>query len=195
MRERLKLIKSYKNLHKIRIFFFLHFQFEFLLCKSYFWVKICFVCIQVCSPTFFWSCTLVHSGMSSTVFVHVACTQVLFMCVYEMCGCVCLCVKRQYRPNCWCIRGTALWSRGCAGPQYSLCRVVSHHARLITASASLLAAWQALPSALMLHASDNFISIIRPFAILGFASDRKRALVQLAHNQISPGKSLTPIKR
>lgn len=116
-----------------------------------------------------------------------------YLCVSVRC--VCLCVKQQYRSNCWCIRGTALWSRGCAGPQYSLCRVVSHHARLITVSASLLAAWQALPSALMLHASDNFISIIRPFAILVFASDRKRALVQLAHNQISPGKSLTPIKK
>lgn len=28
--------------------------------------------------------------MSSTVFVQVACIQVLFMCVYEMCVCVCV---------------------------------------------------------------------------------------------------------
>lgn len=48
------------------------------------------------------------------------------------------------------------------GPQHSLRRVVSHHARLITDAASLLVAWQALPSASMLHASDNFISPTQP---------------------------------
>ncbi|KAG7243937.1 hypothetical protein INR49_006095 [Caranx melampygus] len=52
--------------------------------------------------------------------------------------------------------------RGWRGPQHSLRRVVSHHARLITDAVSLLAAWQALPSASVLHASDNFISPIRP---------------------------------
>lgn len=60
------------------------------------------------------------------------------------------------------LRGPTLWSESCVGPQYSLHRVVFHHARLITAATSLLAAWQALPSASVLHASDNFISQIDP---------------------------------
>lgn len=76
--------------------------------------------------------------------------------------CFCASVRLQYLSNCLCIRGRALWSVGCTRPQHSLRRVVSHHARLITDATSLLAAWQALPSASTLHASDNFISLIQP---------------------------------
>lgn len=60
-------------------------------------------------------------------------------------------------------RGSALWSgRGGGWPERLLCRVVSHHAPLITDVASPLAARQALPSSTTLHASDNFISPAPP---------------------------------
>lgn len=103
--------------------------------------------------------------------VHVAIFELFWTCtcvrLYSPRCCWTLWVHASVRlqrllSNCLSIIGSALWSGGCAGPQHSLRRVVSHHARLITETASLLAVWQARPSAMMLHASDNFISPIRP---------------------------------
>lgn len=108
--------------------------------------------------------TCVHQHTGECVFVYVCMYPGVtwnYECVHTYL-CLCVSVRLQHLSNCWSIRGSALWSSGCAGPQHSLRRVVSHHARLITDAASLLAAWQALPSATMLHASDNFISPIQP---------------------------------
>ncbi|XP_061673568.1 uncharacterized protein LOC133499502 isoform X2 [Syngnathoides biaculeatus] len=66
------------------------------------------------------------------------------------------------------IIAVCLWGR-----EHSLYRVVSHHARLITDTASPLAAWQALPSASLQHASDNFI--INPLMLCCSASNRRLA--------------------
>lgn len=135
---------------KLRFFSFFHILTSFFVNFSILTVHVAvfFVGVYVCKFTFLAKSICISQHVSVYLFmfaVHPGVTWSRERVRTYLC--VCVSVRLQHLSNCSSIRGSALWSGGCAGPQHSLRRVVSHHARLITDAASLLAAWQALPSA------------------------------------------------
>lgn len=107
MRERLKLIKSYKNLHKIRIFFFYISNLNSYCARVLFELRFVLYVFKYV-VLHFSGRVLWFTQECLQLYLFMLCASRCYLCVSMRCVCVCLCVKRQYRSNCWCIRGTAL---------------------------------------------------------------------------------------